>query len=484
MNLLEKVRTTIEKFRLLTPGDTVVVGVSGGPDSVALLHLLADLRSGYRLTLHVAHLNHRLRPEATEDAAFVRQLASGLEIPVTVESVDVRALASAEKRSVEAAGRQARYAMYARVAATVGASRIATAHTRDDQVETVAMRLLQESSWEALAGIPEARPLGPAVVVRPLIEAGRAEIVEYLRARQVPWREDPTNRDQRFVRNWVRMTWLPALDAQDPAGRRLLWDLGALTRDADRLLWQTAEGVMAGARRADGAIVLALETLHPLPPDVRRRVIQLAAREIAGTDVTPRDVLQLKACDVVTGRVGRELRLAGCLVRRGYRTVEIAAGGPPAPREYRLSVPGRVDADAFGVVITAEVVERSSVPRVAGGEPDEACLDAAAVGDELIVRPWRHGDRLSPLGLRGSKKVHDIFVDRKVPRWERSRTPLVTDAAGRIVWIVGHAVADPAKVTEATERVVRLRARGVGTTSRIAEAKTAGGALRSGRFGP
>ncbi len=478
MDLLEKVRDTIRKFDLLKPGDAVVVGVSGGPDSVALLHLLVDLRPQYRLALHVAHLNHHLRAEAAEDAAFVREMASRLGVSVTVEAVDVRALASTEKRSLEEAGRQARYDMYARVAAAAGASRVATAHTRDDQIETVAMRLVQGSGWDALAGIPETRSLGAATVVRPLIETSRAEILEYLRERQIPWREDPTNRDQRFLRNWIRMTWLPTLDAWAPEGRSLLWDLGTLTRDADRLLWQAAAGVMAGAQRAEGTVALALDTLRHLPPDVRRRTIHLAAREICGTELTPHDVVAVGTDDVVTGRVGRELRLDGCVIRRGYGTVEVSAvERAPAP-EYRLPVPGRVDAGAFGVVITAEVVERSSLPRDVGGDRDEVYLDTSAVGPELLVRPWRHGDRFSPLGLRGSKKVHDFFVDRKIPRWERSHTPLVTDAAGRILWIVGHAVAEPAKVTAATTQVVRLRARGVRGTGRIAEAKTAGAPRR------
>ncbi len=474
--LRDKVRHTVEKFGLLTPGETVVVGVSGGPDSVALLHLLADLRPEYRLALHVAHLNHHLRPEAADDAAFVRQMASELGLPVTVEAMDVRTLASTEKRSLEEAGRQARYAMYARVAAATGASRVATAHTRDDQIETVAMRLLQGAAWDALAGIPEARPLGAATVVRPLIETSRAEILEYLHARQIPWREDPTNRDQRFLRNWVRMTWLPALDAYAPEGRSLLWDLCILARDADRLMWQVAEGVMAGAQRAERTVGFALETLQNLPRDVRQRVIRLAAREICGTELAPHDVVAVRASDVVTGRVGRELRLAGCAIRRGYGTVEVSAAEGAPVRAYRLPVPGRVEAAAFGAVFTAEVVDRSALPPVVGGAHDEVYLDRSAVGPELLVRVWRHGDRFSPLGLRGSKKVHDIFVDRKIPRWERSRIPLVTGAAGRILWIVGHAVADPAKVTAATTQVVRLRARGVREAGRIAEAKTAGGA--------
>src|SRR5213592_2426336 len=218
-DLHEKVRHTIKKFDLLRAGDTVVVAVSGGADSVALLHLLRGLQDEYALALHIAHLNHRLRPEAGADAEFVRQMAVNLGIPVTVEEVDVTARAAQEKRSLEDAGRQARYEFFARVAASVRASRVATAHTQDDQVETVAMRFLRGTAWEMLAGIPACRRLGAANVVRPLLETTRAELLGYLRHQEIAWRDDVTNRDQRFLRNWVRLTWLPALEARHSQSR-------------------------------------------------------------------------------------------------------------------------------------------------------------------------------------------------------------------------------------------------------------------------
>ncbi len=456
-DLQTNVRRTIETSGLLRPGDTVVVAVSGGPDSVALLHLLADLRHEYDLTLHVAHLNHQLRQEAAQDAEFVRALASKLGLPAVIAAADVRALAAAEKRSLEEAGRQARYALCARVATATGAARVATAHTRDDQIETVAMRLLQGAAWGALAGIPVARPLGSATVVRPLLEVTRALILEYLHARRLPWRQDPTNRDPRFLRNWVRLTWLPALDARVPQGRRLLWEVGALAREADQLLGTAADRMMAAAPRTRQTITFSLDTLRNIPPEVRRRVIRLAVREINGTDLPSHDVRVLEARDVVPGSVGQEIRVARCVVRRGYETVEVTVATPAAIRAYRLPVPGRVDASDFGVVFTAEVLDRSSLPAAVTGRADDVYLDALAAGSTVMVRSWRPGDRVSPLGLHGSKKVHDILVDGKVPRWLRSRVPLVTDADGRILWIVGHAIAESAKVTPASATVIRLR---------------------------
>lgn len=473
-DLRNKVRRTIETFGLLRSGDTVVVAVSGGADSVALLHLLLDLRDEYAFVLHVAHLNHRMRPDAGADAEFVRQTASRLGIPATDAQVDVPALAVAQKRSLEDAGRQARYGFFAHVADATGAGRVATAHTYDDQVETVAMRLLQGAAWEALAGIPASRPLGGGIVVRPLIEATRTEVLRYLQDRHIAWRDDLTNRDQRFLRNWVRLTWLPALEARHPQSRALLSEMGRLARATDRFCEQTASAVSGQARREGRTIQLALGALRILPQDVRQRVIRLALREVSGTEITPQDVVAVRADDVVTGRVGREVRLEGCVLRRGYETVEVSVDVPTVARECRLPVPGQVEAGDFGVAISAEVVDRSSLPALVGGTPDEVYLDASMVGGELVIRPWRRGDKISPLGLRGTKKVHDIFVDRKIPRWERSRIPLVADAGGRILWIVGVAIADSAKVTAASTQVVRLRARGARETGRIAGAMASG----------
>jgi len=473
-DLHDKVRRTIEEFGLLRAGNTVVVAVSGGADSVALLHLLADLRDEYALVLHVAHLNHRLRPDAGADAEFVRQTATNLGIPITVEEVDVSARAAVQKRSLEDAGRQARYEFFARVAGAMGAGCIATAHTQDDQVETVAMRLLQGAAWETLAGIPTSRRLGAATVVRPLFETTRAEILRHLQDRHVTWRDDPTNRDQRFLRNWVRLTWLPALEARHLQTRGLLSEAGRLAGAADKFFEEMATVVLGQAHREGQTIQFPLGALRDLPQDVRQRVIRLAASEVSGTEVTPHDVVAIRGDDVATGRVGREVRLERCVVRRGYQSVEVSLDTPAVSREYRLMVPGEVEAGDFGVAISAEVLDRSSLPAMIDGRSGEVYLDASVVGSELVIRPWQKGDKISPLGLRGTKKVHDIFVDGKIPRWERAHVPLVADADGRILWVVGLAIADSAKVTVASTKVVRLRARGLYEVGRIAGAMAAG----------
>ncbi len=461
---LEMVRATIARFQLVSRGDTVLVAVSGGADSVALLHLLEELRAELGIRLHVAHLNHGLRPDAGEDAAFVQELAASLRLPATVESTDVRSLAGAQKRSLEDAGRVARYAFFARVAARIGARRVATAHTRDDQTETVTMRLVQGAPWDALAGIPPVRPLGPATVVRPMLELSRADIVTYLRARGIRWREDPTNRDRRMLRNWVRLDLLPTFDRYHPETRTVLWQLGEVMRAGEQWLSSIAhEAFGQMIRRQRNGNVLSLGPFRRVPLAVQQRLIRQAVQEVTGTnDALPR-VLEMKAaCLGGSGRPGVQMELGGCVVRCGYNEIEIFPRPPAFPQvQYHLPVPGTVAAEAFGMVIAAEVLDRQQAPATTVTRSDETYLDATVVGTELEVRSWRHGDWFVPLGLRGKKKLQDFFVDEKIPRWERARTPLLVDAQDRILWVIGRRIAEAARVTETTTQVVRIRVRGL-----------------------
>ncbi len=455
----EKVRATVARHQLLTAGETVLVAVSGGADSVALLALLGDLRAELGVSLHVVHLNHRLRPDADDDAVFVRDLAATFDLPATVESVDVRALAITEKRSLEDAGRTARYAFFERIASSLGARRVATAHTQDDQAETVLMRLLQGAPWEALAGIPPVRPLGRAKVIRPLYELTRADLLGYLRARGLLWREDPTNRDRRIVRNRIRLELLPALERQHPQTRRILGLVGETVRASEEFLQDVSRMAWGRITRRHGtALALPLQEFQHYPGAVQRRLVELAIEAVAGTNRSLPRVIEERVVRLGTaGRPGREVDVGVCLVRCGYETLEFLPHPPASPNvHYSLSVPGTVTAEAFGVVVATEVVLRPSSdgPSATSLEVE---LDAEAVGTPLQVRSWRPGDRFEPRGLGGKKKLQDVFVDAKVPRWDRPRVPLLVDGRGQIVWVVGHRIAETARVTSATTRVVRIR---------------------------
>lgn len=458
MDLLGHVRDAIDQQGLLAGGEGVVVAVSGGADSVALLHVLHLLSPDLRLRLHVAHLHHGLRRGADEDAVFVERVSNNFGLPCTVARVDAAALARTGRRSPEDAGRQARYEFFSRVAATAGAAAIAVAHTQDDQIETVLMRLQQGAPWELLAGMRPRRP-GPGVaVIRPLLAAARVEIRQFLRDRGLVWREDPTNLDLSIPRNRVRHADLPALTAAHPAWPQALGRLGEAARLSADLLDRLADRLYGHlGSKGDSGVVMALEDVRALPEPLRGRVIRRAVAEVVGTSHPLSRVLEGRMVRALTvGRPGTEVADEQVGLRIGYGEVEIGPpSGAPTDTEYRLAVPGEARAESFGRIFMASIEPRREPSDDAG----EAILDAACIESPLRIRAWRPGDVFRPLGLPGKKKVQDFFVDAKVPRWQRRRIPLVVDARGEIVWVVGHRIADPCRVRAETTQVLRLRVR-------------------------
>ncbi|HKX18340.1 MAG TPA: tRNA lysidine(34) synthetase TilS [bacterium] len=278
-----QVRETIRRHRMLTGGERVVVAVSGGPDSIALLSALAALRQEFRVDLHAAHLNHALRADAGLDAEAASRLAAQLGCAFHETTVDVGAAAARERRSIEDAGREARYRFFADVAARIQATAVATGHTLDDQAETVLMRLLRGSGPRGLAGIPPVRPHGGLRVVRPLSETRRAEIAAYLSRRGLYAREDASNRDLAMLRNRVRLVLLPILEGYNPDVRRALTRLADVMRDeADALDSLSAPQIDAVLHGTSTSVRIAPEVFERLPVALQRRALREAVRRVRG----------------------------------------------------------------------------------------------------------------------------------------------------------------------------------------------------------
>jgi tRNA(Ile)-lysidine synthase len=467
-SFLDTARSTIARHRMFNPGDAVVVAVSGGADSMALLHALVALREELRLTIHVAHLNHRLRPDSADDSAFVETAAQSLHLPVTLATADVRTLAAEQRRSIEDAARQARYGFLAQVAGDTGAGIVATAHTRSDQVETVLMRLLDAAPWESLAGIPPVRPLalnpseasgsglGTVSVVRPLLEVTRQDVLSFLAAHGVVWRDDPTNRDLAIRRNWVRHAVIPALEESIPSLRAILVRVSDAVRGAEGVLAASAGHVFEGAHeRVGGGLRVPLRVIGALPGPVQRRLLRQALIAVAGTDGRVSRVVEDEAVELLSRPRPGQVRAGAWVIRRSYEALEVAPAPAPDPeQEYELTIPGDVAAVDFGVRVRADIIDPADGTIQT---PGEAILDADATGSLLRIRSWRPGDRIRPLGMKGKRKVQDLLVDQKVPRWERGRIPLIVDAHGRILWVVGQRISEEARITERTKRAVRLR---------------------------
>lgn len=454
--LLDAVRASVARHRLLEAGDRVLVAVSGGPDSVALLHALTRLSSAYGLHLAVCHVDHGLRADGPREAEFVRGLATRLGCPVLVERVRVD---HRPGRSFEAAARTARYAALDGAARAVGARRIALGHTAADQAETVLMRVLQGAGPRGLAGIPVRR----GRLIRPLLEVERPTILAYLAAEGLPWVEDPTNQDPKLLRNRIRHELLPLLAAHGwPRIQEALRRTARASRESvealDDLL---APRAAALARPSPGGIALDLAALRGLPPGGVKTVLRRVLRDVAGRSPV-RAGLRAAHLDQLAGlvaaRPGARVRLPGGLVvERGRDALWIpAAGGGPTATP--LPIPGRARLPGSALRLVAELGAPDPGP-----PPDprrEIWLDAAAVPPPLQIRPRRPGDRMVPFGGDRAVRVTRLLAEAGAARLARARWPLLVarDPEGEtVLWIVGVRRGAAAPVTSETGSLLRIR---------------------------
>ena len=444
LGLLEAVRATIRRHAMLAGGETVLVAVSGGADSVALLHVLTQLTE-LSLRLHVLHVDHGLRPDASHDAEFVRGLAARLRVPMEVTSVTV-----SRGGSLEAAARGARYAALEAEAERLGAQRIALGHQADDQAETVLMRMLGGAGVRGLAGIPAVR----GRIIRPLLEVRRAELVPTLRAADLPWVEDPSNRDPKFLRNRIRHDVLPLLGASySPDVVATLNRVSRLCRESVDALERVAgrELERLGSSSRD-AIVLSHAALGELPRQLSAEVVRQAALRL-GSHAPLRAWAHRSLARVLASPPPRRpFRLGGITVEVSCGQVRLGRTPARALPTRELTVPGVVALPEIGRLVEARVATATgyTVPRVL----HRVAFDAALLPSRLTVRARRRGDRFAPFAA-GERRLKSFLIDEKIPRWERARLPIV-EGGGRILWIAGVRRGREAAVVPTTRNVVEL----------------------------
>ncbi len=457
---IEQVRRYAARHALWGPGAGVVAAVSGGSDSVALTFLLRDLAAEGDIVLAgIAHLNHHIRgAEADADAAFCRALADRLGVPAIVGDANVPDEAAEHGVSIEVAGRFARQRFFQEALASVKADRVAVAHTRDDQVETVVLRLVRGAGGAGLGAMAPGREH----LVRPLLDSTRKELQDLLRERNEDWREDATNLDRTIPRNLVRHEVMPHLRTINAQADAALSRAAELLRGDEEFLERLANAAFMRCVETDSELErVSLDTVEflKLPVALARRVARYALET-----ANPSRTYGLEEADelhrAVTAGSGGNLPGIG-VERFAAKVVLVRRGEPKArsvdPLEMRLEVPGTVEAPRGGCTVTA--AGPSAPPETLAGDESTVVVDAASLGGHLIVRYRRPGDRLHPLGAPGSRKVQDVLVDRKVPRDDRDTVPIVTTETGEIIWVAGHALADRFRVTPLTTSVVVLTLR-------------------------
>lgn len=459
--MLRRVFQTIRERGLFRDGARLVVGVSGGADSVALLHALHAGMRRHRLDLLVAHLHHGIRGRAAdEDARFVQHLAWRLGLPCVVEYADVPDRSRRARESIEMAARAERQAFFASVCRAHRAGAVALAHTADDAAETFLLRLLRGSGIAGLGGLAAESQVGALRVVRPLIDVTRAEVEAFLRAHGLRWREDATNRDLSIPRNRVRRELIPMLEARyQPNIRRVLVRTAEALRADAELLEPVIRRAVARAANKQGA--LAIPVIRRAPSALRRHVIQrwLRAKGVPEPRIDAAAIARVEA--LVDAGAGRADIASGLAARICGEALEVVSDRPDrALRIEPLPVPGVVWWGESGLCVEAERWEGiiRAPPGPIGQPPAVATIRLPRAGEQLTVRtPWP-GARLAPTGMHGSVKLQDLFVNRRVPREARAAIPVVA-CGDEVVWVPGHRVARAWAVPSESAPSIRLRLR-------------------------
>jgi tRNA(Ile)-lysidine synthase len=435
--VIERIIRTIERGRMFGPGMRVGVAVSGGADSVCLLHALLEVRARWDLRLTVLHLNHRLRgAESDADEEFVREMATLAGVPSLVRAWE---RSDGDSSNLEEAARGARLAFFADVLTSGAAERVAVGHTRRDQAETVLFRFLRGAGTAGLAGV---RPVTSTGIVRPLIDVDRADVEAFLRERSIAWREDSSNLSAEFARNRIRHDLLPQLARYwNPA----ICETLANTADwalAEEAYWEAEIDRLAAEtfRESGGAVLLRTDALLSLPLATARRLARRAMGRVKG-DLRGIDFRHSEALlELAAGGEGHgRMQAPGLDIFRSFEWLRVARPGAATleNRNYRFPapVPGRVELPGRESAILLELIETTGTSGSSESVYNSGVrgLDPGSLIGPLEIRNWRPGDRLQPVGKAAEEKIKALFQEERIPLWERRHWPVVVCGTS-VVW--------------------------------------------------
>ncbi|MFQ5672296.1 MAG: tRNA lysidine(34) synthetase TilS [Nitrospinales bacterium] len=461
--LVEKFKVALVRHRMVASGEKVLVSVSGGADSVALLHLFYDLRDELGIRLCIAHLNHLARGKASdEDALFVSRLGENLGLETHIEAIDVKKEQAAFKTSFQETARLLRYRFLDEVREKTAANKIALGHTAGDQAETVLINFLRGSGMKGLTGIPPVR----GHIIRPLIECFHWEAETFLQNRGLPFRTDLSNTDPRYLRNRIRADLIPKLETE--YNKNVLAHIvqtAEILRDEEAFLDACLRKSFAAcftSGREGRSVSLSLKHMRAEPPALQKRLVRKAVffvnnhlRRLTADHV--QHVIALAA----QPRRGKELHLPGRLrvTCDGEKLVfdrqPQSRSGLPTGRQppTLLKISGVTEAGQFRFTTRLTHPKEGDDYR---GSRNLAFLDFDKTGSCVYFRFFLPGDRFVPLGMSGTKKLKSFFIDEKIPREQRNRIPILTTRDGDIIWIFGKRISNTYRVTPETKNVLRI----------------------------
>ncbi len=470
MGLIYKAKEIIKRHGMLTGGERVIIGLSGGPDSICLLIILNNLKDEFKLALHALYIDHGLRPEETSrEIKFCKKLCERFNIPFVTRSIDVKSYAKEKGINKQEAARHLRYQVFDKTAFKIKAQRIALGHTANDQAETLLMRLFRGSGPTGLSGIPPVR----GIIIRPLIEIERGEIEGYLEKEEVEFIVDSSNLREDYLRNKIRLSLMPMLIELNPHIIKTLSKTAEIFREEERyldtIIMKTLMKLII--RKYESRIDLFLSPLETLEKVVLRKTLRRVIDETKGlreiSFIHIEDIIQL----IRKGRSGDRLYLPkGIRVIKEYSTLVLTSEPPVKLSTHTLKVPGEIAVKEANIRIKASLLgiqdsgfrdqvlwRKDFGISPLGTQPvtTMAVFDAKKLTFPLIVRSRMSGDFFYPLGFGKKKKLQDFFVDKKISRDERDRIPLIVSGED-IVWVVGHRGDDRFKVTGETKKALLL----------------------------
>lgn len=449
---MQQVWQTVEEFHMLKKGDRVLLGVSGGPDSVALLHLLVSRQEDYGVQLFVVHVNHQLRAEAAEEASYVQRLAAKWGLPFRLFTVDVRSLAAERGLSLEQAGHEARFACFREAAEAWQITKLALGHHRDDRAEGVLLHLIQGCGLEGLTAMPPKA----GWLIRPLAQVPKQALVQYCRQHNLRYFVDATNLEPGCLRNQIRLELLPQMERYNPRIRHALLRLQeSCSADADYLAQCTAKLWQQYGSQADGCVLFSASVWRQQHKAMQWRLLRYLYKTLTGAETNLTFQHTKKMAELALKQQGsQQLSLPGGVVFfRRYDQLGMEWQQQAEPYCYTWDLQQPFWLRQWPCRLTAAF---SQSPFDKTGDLWQVAVDADCLTDKLQVRSRLPGDRVQPLGMQSHKKLKKFLIEKKIPATERDKLPMIAKAQ-EIIWIPGYFLADCVKITETTRRFCLLQ---------------------------
>lgn len=471
--LEEKVLQTVKKFDMISFNDRILIGISGGPDSVTLLNILLSFKKRYNLSFFIAHLDHMLRgKESDEDVSFVKNLAQELGLPCEIRSCNLTKITRKEHLTLEEAGRKYRYKFFLEAARKFKTNKIALGHNADDQVETVLMRFLRGSGLEGLMGIPPVR----GKIIRPLIECSRTEIEEHCKENKIEYRVDSSNKEVVYFRNKIRLELLPLLSkSYNKNIKDIMLRLRSIISEVSAYLNQETELFFKEVVRRESPemVIIDLKKFTSLPLALKRRIIRKSIEVVKGNlysisfrhsnEILKLTEHQLGEKDIYLPDNLMAKKIYNKIMIYKKRISKDQIEEIPTPWEYDILIPGKTEIKSLGIKVEIKILDSDGIKsflyftrRKSKGKFLEF-IDYNKVKLPLKLRNRRSGDRFYPLKMEGLKKIKDFFIDNKIPKGYRDLIPILVDSEDQIIWVMGMRLDDRVKINSDTKKVLRVK---------------------------